>query len=174
MVPRCLWGCSDGLAIMSGKSVGGRRAALFLVRVPLLVLALLAASGAAWFTAQLLGDARMHATSGIVTESGSVPWGQPVGLPDRPGIGPCRDGGSPAWAMFSDGWFIVEHPRGAVAFCSGTREVGTDIDLWVNPSDPTDGRLFPPGFTVPEAITGVVVMVVLAFLLVWSWLRVRL
>lgn len=115
----------------------------------------------------------MVETSGIVAESESVLPGSQMTPPERSDL-PCRyASGSGFWSGLSNGWFIAEHDEGMVLFCSGAREVGTEVSMWVHPSDASNGRLLAPTFTVPEAILSLVVTFLAAAGLMWAWGKLR-
>lgn len=149
------------------------RVLLFFARIPLLMFALGALVAVFWILSELVGDSRMIETSGTVVEAESVSPGSSLSPPERADM-PCRyASGSGFWAGFSRGWFIVEHDDGAVLFCSGAREVGTEINLWVHPSNAWDGRLVAPTFTMPQAILWLIVSIILVGLFTWAWVRAR-
>ena len=149
------------------------RVLLFFVRIPILVLGLFAIGLTLWIFSELVGDSRMREVTGVVTESETVPFGSNMSPPESASM-PCRYGsGSAFWADFSTGWFIAEHSEGEVLFCSGPREVGSEVTMWVSPSDTSNGRLVPPTFTIFEAIGSLLIALVVSAGLVTAWIKLR-
>lgn len=145
------------------------RVLLFFVRIPILVLALVAIGCTIWIFSELVGDARMVEVTGVVIESGTTGRAVVVSADT-----PCRYGnGSAFWAAFSTGWFIAEHPEGKVLFCGGPGDVGSEVTMWVSPSDPSNGRLVPPTFTILQAIAWLVIALVVSAGLVTAWVKLR-
>ena len=137
------------------------------------MLALVSIGIALWVFSELIGDSRMVETMGVVTESESVLPGTSISPPELSDM-PCRyPSGSGFWSAFSSGWFIAEHDAGAVLFCSGHRDVGTEVAMWVSPGDPSNGRLVAPTFTIGQAILWLVAVLLIAGGLGWAWVKMH-